>query len=64
MSREYDLMFPDMLMPELGGIEAARRIRERLPGGRSPFIIGLSADRDAFAARPDVGLDERDARNE
>jgi CheY-like chemotaxis protein len=58
MDDEYDIMFMDMLMPELGGIEAARRIRERLPGGRSPLIVGLSAECDADAMPWANGMDD------
>jgi CheY-like chemotaxis protein len=57
MIREYDIMFLDMLMPELGGIEAARSIRERFPEGQSPFIIGLSAERDPEEFPPGTGMD-------
>jgi CheY-like chemotaxis protein len=58
MADEYDIILIDMLMPELGGVEAARRIRERLAGGRSPFIIGLSAEGDPEAFPPSTGMDE------
>ncbi len=57
-SREYDFMFLDMLMPELGGIEAARSIRERLPVERYSFIVGLPADRDAYRGTSGVGIDD------
>ena len=37
----YDVIFMDVQMPELDGLEAARRIKAR--GGRTPWIIALTA---------------------
>lgn len=40
---DYDLIFMDMIMPELDGLETTRRIRSALPLARQPKIIALTA---------------------
>jgi len=42
--KHYSLVFMDMLMPNLDGIEATRRIRSEIPRDRQPFIVGLTAN--------------------
>jgi len=49
---DYDVVFMDLRMPGMNGIEASTRIGERLAGGRAPHIIAMTAsvyeeDRDA-----------------
>jgi signal transduction histidine kinase/DNA-binding response OmpR family regulator len=40
---EYDLVLMDVQMPEMDGMEAMRRLHEKL-GSRCPFIIALTAE--------------------
>ena len=39
----YDVLFMDLHMPEMDGLEATRIIREQLPPGRQPAIIAMTA---------------------
>jgi len=42
LNNEYDLIFMDIRMPELNGIEVTEKLRARKTGGRTP-IIALTA---------------------
>jgi PAS domain S-box-containing protein len=42
--RGYDVVFMDVLMPELDGLEATRQIRTTLPSDRQPRIIAMTAN--------------------
>jgi PAS domain S-box-containing protein len=53
--QDYDLVLMDVQMPELDGLETARRICARWPEGRRPRIVAMTAnvmqeDRDACFA--------------
>ena len=58
--QEYDVIFMDVQMPEMDGMEATRRIREERFGDFTPRIIAMTAnamreDREACLA---VGMDD------
>jgi PAS domain S-box-containing protein len=56
----YDLIFMDVQMPEMDGIEASRQIHKRIPAERLPRIVAMTAhalqgDRERFLAE---GMDD------
>jgi PAS domain S-box-containing protein len=58
--QKYDLVFMDVQMPEMDGLEAARHICERLDPSERPYIVALTAnalkeDRECCLA---AGMDE------
>lgn len=58
--KEYDLIFMDIRMPDMDGIETARRIFANYADGQGPRIVALSAtpfEEDRVASR-EVGMAE------
>ena len=51
----YDVVLMDIEMPEMDGIEAARKIRETLDSEHRPFIVALTANAQASARETYVG---------
>jgi PAS domain S-box-containing protein len=56
----YDLVFMDVQMPEMDGMEASRQIHKRIPAERVPRIVAMTAhalqgDRERFLAE---GMDD------
>ena len=58
--RPYDVVFMDVQMPVMDGVEAARRIRADLPADRQPRIVALTANAFAEDAERclDAGMDD------
>ena len=59
-NKKYDLVFLDMQMPVMGGVEAAQRICERYPRGERPYMIAMTANamKEDEAACRAAGMDD------
>jgi len=60
LGERYDIIFMDVNMPVINGLDAARAIRESLPSGECPVIVAVTAnalkgDREKCLA---AGMDE------
>jgi CheY-like chemotaxis protein len=58
--QHYDVVFMDVQMPRMDGLQATRQIRQRHPPGQRPWIVGLTAsvlEQEQRACR-DAGMDD------
>lgn len=53
----YDVIFMDIQMPKMNGLEATRCIRTQLPTDRQPYIIALTAETEPVACQR-AGMNE------
>lgn len=56
----YDLVFMDLQMPRMSGLEATEAIRDQAPGDRQPYIVALTAhaSREDRQRCLDAGMDD------
>jgi len=53
---KYNIIFMDIMMPKMGGIQATKLIRKMLPENKQPIIVALTAD--AFIGQRERYLQE------
>lgn len=56
--RAYDVVFLDVQMPEMGGIEAAAWLRRSPPRGACPRLVGMSGDAGEREQARVAGMDD------
>ena len=58
--QRYDLVFMDIQMPEMDGLEATRSIRRSVPAQAQPHIVGMSANalKDDLSSAHEAGMDD------
>jgi CheY-like chemotaxis protein len=44
LEKQYDLILMDVMMPDVDGLEATRKIREIIPESMQPVIIAVTAN--------------------
>ena len=54
----YDVIFLDVQMPGLDGLETTRRLRDGAAAGHRPWIVGLSAATEEGEACRTAGMDD------
>ena len=54
----YDVIFLDVQMPGLDGLETARRLRDGAEAGHRPWIVGLSAATEEGETCREAGMDD------
>jgi CheY-like chemotaxis protein len=55
---DFDFVFLDIQMPEMGGLAAARSMRHKYAGGRPLCIIGISGEREERESYAAAGMDD------
>jgi CheY-like chemotaxis protein len=55
---KFDVVLLDVQMPEMGGFEAAHRLRHEHVGERRPWIIGCSAEGQERKLYTAAGMDD------
>ena len=56
-SADFDIIFLDVQMPEMGGIEAAHLLSASRGAGHLPRIVGISAGRDDDPSYMESGME-------
>ena len=55
----YDMIFMDLQMPVMDGLEAARLIRQMKPEAEAPVLVAMTANvMDGIQKRFDAGMNE------
>ncbi len=58
LNGDFDLIFMDLQMPEMGGLEATQQIRQQYPKGSLPIVaLTAKASAEDQAACREAGMD-------